>query len=345
MTGAPPVRIAVLGAGLIGRRHIEHVIATHGVTLAAIVDPAAQSWAADRGSPWYPDLAAMLRAERPDGVVIATPNQLHVAHGLAAIEAGIPTLIEKPIADTLDGAERLVSAAEQAGIPLLIGHHRRHNRLIQAAKAAIDAGSIGRVATAHATCWFAKPDSYFDAPWRREKGAGPVLTNLIHDIDLLRHLCGEVVEVQAIASNAQRGFAVEDTAAALLRFACGALGTITLSDTVAAPWSWEFTSGENPAYSKTDETCIMIGGTMGSIAIPTLDLWSHAQTPDWMRPIERERIAAGAEDPLALQMQNFRDVIRGEAAPVVTGREGLKALRLVAAIQRAAETHQPVRPG
>jgi predicted dehydrogenase len=332
------VRLAVVGAGLIGRRHVAHVLAGEGVRLAAIVDPApaAQALAAESGTPWHPGLAALLESDRPDGVIIATPNRMHVADGLAAVAAGIPALVEKPIADDVAAASALVEAAEQAGVPLLVGHHRRHNPLIAAAKRAIDDGRLGRIVAIHGMCWLHKPADYFAPAWRREKGAGPVFINLIHDIDLLRHLCGEVTAVQAMESNALRGNAVEETAVMLLRFASGALATVTVSDIVAAPWSWELTSGENPAYSHTSETCFMIGGTDGSLAIPQLDLWAHEGTPHWWHRITRERLAAAAEDPLVLQIRNFRDVIRGTAAPVVSGREGLETLRVTAAVKQAA---------
>lgn len=101
---------------------------------------------------------------------------------------------------------------DRAGVPLMTGHHRRHNPLVQAVKQAIDGGRLGQVVSLHGTCWFYKPDSYFDIPWRREKGAGPVFLNLIHDVDLFRYLCSDVIEVQAIESNALRGNAVEETA-------------------------------------------------------------------------------------------------------------------------------------
>ena len=347
MNDAAPVRLAVLGAGLIGRQHAARVCAEPDATLAGIVDPtdAGRVFAAERGAPWYPDFAAMLRTDRPDGAIIATPSTMHVAHGLQAVDARVPALIEKPVADEAQGAARLVDAAERACVPLLVGHHRRHNPLIQAAKDAIDRGRLGTVIAAHASCWFHKPASYFDVAWRREPGAGPVLVNLIHDLDLLRFFLGEVEEVQAMQSNRQRGFAVEDTAAILLRFASGALGTITVSDTISAPWSWEFTSGENSAYSRTPEACCMIGGTLGSMSVPTLDVWSHEGAPDWWTPIGRTRIEAEPADPLALQIRNLCDVVRGRAAPVVSAREGLATLRVVLAAKQAAQTGRPVRLG
>ena len=115
-------------------------------------------------------------------------------------------------------------------------------------------------------------DDYFDVAWRREPGGGPILINLIHDIDNLRFIAGEIAAVQAVTSSARRGFAVEDTAAALLRFRDGALGTVVLSDTVAAPWSWELTAGERTSYSypQTGQDCYLFAGTNGALAVPSL---------------------------------------------------------------------------
>jgi predicted dehydrogenase len=267
---------------------------------------------------------------------------MHVAHGLECVAAGIPVLVEKPIADDVVEATRLVEAAEEAGVPLLVGHHRRHNPVIQEAKKAIEAGRLGQIASVHGSCWFYKPDDYFDIPWRRQKGAGPVFTNLIHDVDLLRYLCGEVVSVQAFESNALRGNEVEETAVILLKFANGALGTVNVSDKIVAPWSWELTSGENPAYAHTQETCYMIGGTRGSLTVPQLDLWRNLTKPSWWEPIVSERLAFEAKDPLGLQIRNFCAVIRDAAQPVVTGREGLNTLKVIAAVKAAAASGGPV---
>jgi predicted dehydrogenase len=335
-----PVGLAILGAGLIGKRHIEHVMAEPEAELSAIVDPshAAREMAEQRKVLWFPSFAAMMGVEKPDGIIVATPNQIHVANGLESVAAGIPALVEKPIADDVESAARLVEAAEAAGVPLLVGHHRRHNPLIQKAKDVIDSGRLGQVLAVHGTCWFFKPDDYFDVQWRREKGAGPVLLNLIHDVDNLRYLCGDVVSVQACESNTVRKNAVEETAVILLRFANGVLGTITVSDAIVAPWSWELTAGENPIYPHTEESCYHIGGTHGSLTIPHLNLWHNREKRSWWEPIHRERIPYEAQDPLRLQIRQFCDVIRGKAKPLVSGREGLNTLKVIMAVKEAAAT-------
>ena len=336
------VRLAVLGAGLIGKRHIEHVQAEPEAELMAIVDPSStgKALAEELGVRWAPSFSALIETDRPDGIIIATPNQVHVANGLESVAAGIPALVEKPIADDVDSGQKLVEAAETAGVPLLVGHHRRHNPLIQKAKETIESGRLGRILAVHGTCWFYKPDDYFDIAWRREKGAGPVFLNLIHDVDSLRYLCGDVVSVQAIESNAARGSAVEDTAAILLRFGSGALGTITVSDAIVAPWSWELTTGENPAYPHTGEACYQIGGTHACMTIPYLDVWYNNEKRGWWEPIHQERIHVDQADPLTLQIRHFCRVIRGEDVPRVSGREGLNTLKVIAAVKQAAQTGQ-----
>ncbi len=333
------VRLAVLGAGLIGKRHIQHVLAEPEAELLAVVDPMplGQQIAQESGAKWFPSFAAMIETDRPDGVIVATPNQAHVTNGLEAVAAGVPALIEKPIADDIAGGEKLIDAAEAAGVPLLVGHHRRHNPMIQKAKEIIDNGELGRILVANAMFWLFKPEDYFDIDWRRQAGAGPVFLNLIHDVDNLRYLFGDIVAVQARESSAVRRNAVEETSVILMEFASGLLVTASVSDAVVAPWSWEMTTGENPAYPKTEEACYLIGGTHGSLSIPSLDLWKNGAKRSWWEPFEKRRIAVQHEDPLALQIRQFCKVIRGEEPPLVNAREGLTTLKVIMAIKQSAE--------
>ena len=340
-----PVRIAVAGAGLIGQAHIRRILDDPGARLAAIIDPSpAAEQAAVLGVPAFADLAEGLRAARPEGVVIATPNALHVPHGLLAVEAGVPMLLEKPMSGDLASAMQLVGAADAAGVPILVGHHRRHSPLMQRAHDAVASGRLGRVVAATGLCLLRKPDNYFDGPtvWRREPGGGVVLINLIHVIDDMRNLCGDIAAVQAVTSNAARGFPVEDTAAILLHFASGALGTLTISDAAVAPWSWEMTAGENKAYPHTDQSCYLVAGTEASLSVPRLDTWRHGGD-GWWTPLETRREIVPEQDPLTLQMRHFCQVARREAAPLLDGRGGARTLEATLAVIRAAETGGMVR--
>lgn len=341
------LRIAVIGAGLIGRAHIARIQASPSCTLAAIVDPAeaAQAQAADLGVPWFAEITAMLETGKPDGAIIATPNQLHLPHGLACLQAGLPILVEKPLAETVANAYRLADMSEQRKVPLLVGHHRRHNPIAQAARRAVREGRLGRITAVQGSFLLLKPDDYFNVAWRREPGGGPVLINLIHDIDLLRFICGEITTVQAMASSARRDFAVEDTAAALLRFDNGALGTLIASDTVPAPWSWELTAGENPFYpQQEDQNCYLISGTEGALALPSLKFWRYAGPRGWGEALECEILPHAARDPLVAQLEHFCAVIRGKAAPVITGRDGARSLAVAMAVHEAAASQRTVSP-
>jgi len=333
-----PKHIGLVGAGLVGQQHIKALSRASGVQLAALADPDPQAAGIAKGAgvPLYPDLDAMLAAGGLDGIYLATPNQLHLPGGLACIAAGLPVLIEKPLAATLVDAQALVDAAQVAGVPLAVGHHRRHSAVVRAARAMIDDGTLGRIVVVHGSTWLMKPDDYFNMAWRREPGAGPVLINLIHDIDLLQYLCGPIMAVQAMAASDIRGFAVEDTAAITLRFASGALGTVSVTDTAAAPWSWELTAQENPAYPATGQDCYHISGTHGALALPDLTLWSHDGARSWWEPITPERREITATDPLIAQAEQFGRVLRGEEAPLVTGQDGLAALAVLDAIKSGA---------
>ncbi len=322
------VSIGIAGAGLIGRAHILRLARATGARLAAIADPApdARALAVEQGVPCHDDLDAMLATEKLDGVIVATPNAMHADQAIACIERGVPVLIEKPIAETLANAGRIVAASERRRVPVLVGHHRRHNPILQAARETVRKGELGRIATASAFTCFLKPDPYFDTAWRREPGGGPVLINLIHVIDDLRFMLGEITHIKAMGSRALRGFPVEDSAVAVLRFESGALGTIALTDAAAAPWSWEHTSGENAAFPKTDEDCYLIAGTHGSLAVPSLKRWGYEGERSWMVPLSAFRIGVDKADPLDRQIAHFAAVIRGDAQPIITAADAYKTL-------------------
>jgi len=341
------VRIAVAGAGLIGARHIEEIVASPNCALASLVDPSpkAAELARKYDVALYPSIAECFAKDKPEGMIIATPNAMHVEQALACIEAGVPCLVEKPIAHTLAEGERLVAAAERANHKLLAGHHRPHSPILAKAVEIVKSGVLGRIVGVIGSAVFYKPDAdgYYDPPyeWRRMPGGGPILINMVHEVGNLRAMVGEIVAVQAFASNATRKFEVEDTVAINLRFANGALGTFLLSDTAASPKSWEQTSQENKAYATyPDEDAYVIIGNRGSLAVPTMRLRRYDRDEDrsWFKPFKSETFPLERADPLARQVLHFGRVIRGEESPLVSGRDGLQNLRVVEAIAHAAKT-------
>ena len=342
-------QLAVAGAGAIGRRHLELIQASPRTRLCAVVDPspAAAGLADSLGVPHCASLEALFAQQMTDAVILATPNHLHVPGALLCAQHGVPALIEKPVADSLAAGQQLADALAGQPTPMLVGHHRRHSSTLQLARCAIQSGQLGRVVTVMGSAQFYKPDSYFEqGAWRKEIGGGPILINLIHEMDNLRYLCGEVEAVHAIASNAVRQFVVEDTVVMTLRFSSGALGSFTLSDTVAAPRSWEQTSGENADYPRyASEDCYFIAGTHGSLAVPTLRSWAYApdeKEPGWHTPFVETTLALEAVDPLAAQLDHFCDVIAGKAAPIISVADALQSLRTVEAVRRSIATGKTV---
>lgn len=339
-------RLAVIGTGAIGRTHVERARLHPHVEVVAVADPspAAERFACDEGVRWFADYTAMLDEVRPEGAIVATPNVTHVEVGLACIARGVPALIEKPVADDVEDALRLARAAREACVPLLVGHHRRHNPIVRRAREIVQSGRLGTLVAANAFATFYKPDAYFDVPWRRHAGGGPVLINLVHDIDIMRFLLGEIVEVQAQTSNGVRGFEVEDTAAVLLRFAGGALGTLVVSDTAAAPWDWDLVAGEAAHFPRQHENTHFLIGTDASLTLPCLDIWEYRGAKGWHEPLTVERSTPHMSDPYHEQLRHFAAVIAREEAPACSAEDGACTLAATLAVHRAAAARAWMAP-
>ena len=337
--------VGLVGAGGVGRMHVERALRSDAVEIVAIADPtdAGRAFAASVNIPWFADHRNMLEKARLRAVIVATPNATHVPLGLDCIARGLAVLVEKPIADTVEEAQRLCAAATAARVPLLVGHQRRHSSIVRKARALVQGGVLGRPVSATVMCVWLKPDAYYDMAWRREPGGGPVLINLIHDIDLLRHFLGEITCVQAATSSQVRGFAVEDTAAVLLRFANGALGTVSVSDTVVAPWNYDLAAGEAAHYPRQDIDSHFLCGTEGSLTLPRLEIWRYRGARGWHEPLTVERRAAHPLDPYAEQLRHLRAVVEGREQPVCSGADGLKTLVATRAVLAAAASGRPER--
>ena len=339
-----PVRLLLIGAGVIGRTHIDRIGRDPHLALAGIAEPSAagKALAEQLGVPWAASHLELLDRTQAQGAIVATPNASHVGMAIDCLERGVAALVEKPVADTVAEALALVQAQQRTGVPVLVGHHRRHNPINSRARSIVQDGRLGRVVTANVMCTVLKPDAYFDAAWRRQPGGGPVLINLIHEIDMLRFLCGEITEVQALSSNAVRGFAVEDTAAAVLRFASGALGTVVLSDAAASPWCWDFCAAEQDQYPRQDVQSHFIAGTHGSLSLPDLSMWNYRGERSWHAEMTLEKTFVHKADAYSRQLQHFAAVIEGREAPLCSAVDGLRTLQATLAVAEAARSGQAV---
>ena len=342
-----PLKIALIGAGLIGKDHVSLIQNSPKSQLAGICDvtEAAEQVAASAKTNFYHDLSGLLKQEKPDGMIIASPNGLHAAHARICAEHHIPMLIEKPVAGTLADARQIERLVAEQDAKILIGHYRRFNPLVEKAKSLLDDGVIGKPVGVSVMWILLKPDDYFNTTWRIQRpNGGPALINLIHDIDCLRYMLGEVESVFAFASHQTRGFDVEDTLSISLKFQNGTVGTILVSDAAASPWAYETTTKERDYFGHSDENCYHIVGTDGALAFPQLDVWQYRQASpkNWQHALECRSIDVEHQSPMQGQFDHFLHVISGDDTPRITATDGLHSLAVVFAILESAEHNRPI---
>ena len=342
-----PVRLAIVGAGLGGGRHAQLASLQQCCSLVGVcdADEGRRSVAERFDAPFYQDVETLLEERNPEGVIIATPTGTHSAIAEACTRRSVDILIEKPIAQGLPEALRIVQLADQAGCQVLVGQHRRHSPLIQQVRDLIREGSLGRLIGVSVIWALLKPTDYYQVDWRcRRPDGGPVMVNLIHDLDVLRFICGEISQVYAKSSSQARGLEVEDSLSITLSFASGALGSVIASDATPSPWSYELNSAENPYYSHTDGDCYYFLGSQASVAFPSMRLWQYTEPAQagWQHPLSESQRSVDNADPLVRQLEHFCRVVRREEAPLVDGRDGTRSLAAALAVLESIDRNAPV---
>ena len=346
------VRLGLIGMGIMGTPHAITLQKVDECALVSIadIDEKHKETAAKFGVNYYRDYAEMIAKERLQGVIIATPNHLHAPMGIACAQHGLHLFVEKPIASSLAEADLLLAAAQQHQVRILVGHQRRFSALVEKAREIVRGGELGTLVGATITWALLKPDQYFEGPlaWRKRQGGGPILINLIHEVDNLRYICGEIAEVFGLASNQTRRFAVEDTACVTFRFENGAVGTALVSDCVPSLSAYEATTGENPLLFHDYGNCYQFFGTKASLLFPQMKKLFYADPAKmgWQYPITEQGLKViQGDDPYVKEFRHFARVIRGEESPRISGEDGRRTLEVTLAVQRSAETGQPVHLG
>ncbi len=343
------IGFGIIGCGMISRFHAKAVADIRGAKVVACQDAfpgAADKLAAELGCTAYHDLDALLADPAVDVVTICTPSGLHMEPAVAAAKAGKHIIVEKPLDITLARCDAMIAAAKKAGVVLSTIFPSRFHESSQLVKQAIDNGRFGRLTMGDAYVkWFRTQEYYDSGAWRgtwKLDGGGALMNQAVHSVDLLLWFMGPAVEVSAYTSTlAHQRIEVEDVAVATVKFASGALGVIEAS---TATWPGELKRLE-------------ISGDAGSAIVREEDLavWRFAKETKADEAIRqkmasRTQTGGGAADPKAIgyhgHMLQFQDVlaaIKKGKQPLIDGPEGRKAVELILAIYKSAESGKPVK--
>jgi predicted dehydrogenase len=316
---SPPLPVGVIGVGALGRHHARHLATLPEARLVGVYDTDRERAAAvadELRTRAYDDLDALLREAR--AVSVAVPTPAHAAVGLHALGRGVPVLMEKPLAATLDEADALLAAARHGGLPLQVGHIERYNRALRAAEPYLDGPRY--------------MESQRLAPFQpRGTDVAVVLDLMIHDLDLVLYLTGGQESTEVRASGLSVLSSHLDIANARVEFANGAVALATASR-VSRERVRKLRLFQPNGYLSLD---LASGGGEFMRLRPDWQPGTGAQLAD---VVERIVLEAPEADALRLELQSFVHSVRGERAAVVSGEQGRAALALALRVAAAVRT-------
>jgi UDP-N-acetylglucosamine 3-dehydrogenase len=325
-----PLRVGLAGLGSMGRNHLRHLSTREECTLAAVSDPDAQlvdDATAKTGAAGYADAQAMIDEAALDAVVVAAPTTAHFALVMAALDRGLPVLVEKPLASTVTEGIELVVAARARGVPLQVGHVERYNPAVLELGRRLAKGWLGTLYSI--TSRRAGP---FPA---RIRDVGVTIDLATHDADILSWVAGER-PTRVYAETAQRlHVSNEDLLFGLLHFPSGAVGMLDVNWLTPAKRRQLAVVGELGMF-ELDYLTQRLTFTSADISHPTI-IDGYATT------FEGNVVAVDvtSREPLAAELDAFLAVARSGGRPDVDGEDGLWALVIASRLLEAAATGRP----
>ena len=280
-------------------------------------------------------------------LVVLGAGRAALAEARLIAESEGATLLARPLAASMRDARRVRAAAEAPDAPpVLVGHHRRHHAVVGAAREVVRGGLLGRLVGVQSIWVLRAPEPDRRWAWRVESGGGVAFVQLVHELDLIRHVAGEIRSVAAHSGFFESHGARADAGALALELEGGALATALLSDVALSPWGWEAATGEDPEIPATGEDCLRLVGAEGALSLPSLACWRHAGEGrgDATRPLTRLPMPCPPTDPRAAQLAHFLAVARGEAAPLSTVEDAQRSLAVAFASFESAREGVAVRP-
>ena len=326
------LRVGLIGLGMMGRHHARVIREVEGLELVAVADAYGDPHGVAGKLPVCASVDELI-AEGIDMAVCAVPTGLHEKVGLALAGAGVHTLVEKPIADTVEAGQRLVEAFENAGLIGAVGHIERFNPALQSLRARIEAGDLGEVYQI-AT----RRQGPFPA---RIADVGVVKDLATHDIDLTSWLAQSPFTSVSARTSTRSGRPHEDMVTASGQLANGVITSHLVN--------W---------LSPMKERLTVVTGEKGAFVADTLtaDLTFYENgtfTTEWeavsnFRGVSEgniTRLALTKREPLRVEHEAFRDAVLGISNNTVTMREGLNTLRVAEAMIQAANTNSTIGLG
>jgi predicted dehydrogenase len=337
------LRFGLVGCGRIAKRHSELLGfgEIHGAELAAACDirfDRAQKIAEKFGVPAFDDMDKMMKDTAIDVAAVLTESGLHAEHVVNLAKYGKPIVVEKPMALTLDQADRMIEACDVNGCKLFVVKQNRFNVPVVKLREALDAGRFGKLVLGTVRVRWSRDQSYYDQdPWRGTwKYDGGVLTNQAsHHIDLLEWMMGDVESVFAKSATALVEIETEDTAVVTVQFANGALGVI------------EATTAVRPKDLEGSISILGESGTVviGGFAVNQMLVWNFTKPKEEDLTV-RDKYSVNPPNVYGYGHQAYYehvvDCIVNDKSQLVDGLEGRKSLELISAIYESIETGQEV---
>ena len=328
---SPPLRLGLVGLGSMGRNHLR-VISSHPDTvLAAVADPAAEALEAatsQTGAQGFEDPLAMIQRAELDGVVIAAPTTNHTALALAAIERGLPVLVEKPLAATVEEALAIVAAARARGVRIQVGHVERYNPAVLEMGRLLRAGWLSTIYAISS-----RRAGPFPA---RTRDVGVMVDLGTHDVDMLSWIAGER-PTRVYAETAQRIHAThEDLTYGLLHFPSGATGFLDVDWLTPAKRRSLTAVGEEGMF-ELDYLTQKLTFTRSNVERPQM-ISGYATTFSG----DVAEIPVVSIEPLRAEMDEFVRVLRTGDRPYVDGEDGLWAVAIANALLTSAAERRPI---
>lgn len=317
----------VIGLGSIGKRHLRNLAAL-GVRDITVLRRERKPAPEPDLPPFQTetDLKSAL-AQKPDGVIIASPTAFHFSQAIAAAEAGCHILMEKPISHTMDGATSLLKAVNQNGVIFQTGFQFRFHPVLREIKNQLDIGAIGKIVSAqvhwgeYLPLWHPWEDYRQGYSARQDLGGGVVLT-LCHPFDYLRWLIGEITNVSALVDQlSDLEIDTEDTAMILLRFNNRAIGSVYLDYAERPP-----------------QHTLLIIGQNGKICWNNQDASADVYLENGQKSLRLEPPKGFERNDLFVsELAHFIDCIQKHQQPLCTLKDGIAALELALAVKKSAE--------